>query len=56
VTNSSFTDENLQLIVAGLKQRLGQEVIVRIDRVEYIPKEASGKYRYIISRVTAPNF
>jgi len=55
VTNASFTDENLQLIVAGLKQRLGQEVNVRIDRVEYIPKEASGKYRYIISRVTATN-
>lgn len=35
----------------GVKQRLGQAVQVEIERVEAIPKETSGKYRYVVSRV-----
>ena len=53
VTNESFADENMQGIVQGLKQRLGKDVNVRIERVNDISREASGKYRYVVSRVTA---
>lgn len=40
-------------IVAGFKRRLGDGVQVQVERVEAIAPEKSGKYRYVISRVTA---
>lgn len=50
-TDASFREESIELIVAGVKQRLGQAVQVEIERVDAIPKEASGKYRYVVSHV-----
>ena len=55
VTNSSFVDEGVRSIEQGLKRRLGQNVKVSIERVAHIPREASGKYRYVASRVAAVN-
>lgn len=51
VTDAGFHEESTGIIVAGVKQRLGQAVQVEIERVDIIPKEASGKYRYVVSRV-----
>ncbi|TQE99639.1 MAG: phenylacetate--CoA ligase family protein [Spiribacter salinus] len=36
----------------GLQQRLGEAVSIEIDVVERIPQERSGKYRYVVSRVS----
>jgi len=36
-------------IISGFKQRLGAEVQVVVERVDHIPAEASGKFRYIVS-------
>ncbi len=55
VTNRDFADENIGKIEHGLQQRLGPEVRVRVERVPQIPRESSGKYRYVVSRVTAGN-
>jgi phenylacetate-CoA ligase len=41
----------LQLIVDGFKKRLGESVQVVIARVDAIPAEKSGKFRYIVSHV-----
>jgi phenylacetate-CoA ligase len=38
-------------IVAGLQQRLGEDVRVEVRLVDDIPPEASGKHRYVVSRV-----
>ncbi|MBK7674451.1 MAG: phenylacetate--CoA ligase family protein [Candidatus Accumulibacter sp.] len=38
-------------IVAGLKARLGQSVVVVVERVAEIAREKSGKFRYIVSHV-----
>lgn len=38
-------------IVAVFKARLGESVGVRIDHVETIPSEKSGKFRYVVSHV-----
>jgi phenylacetate-CoA ligase len=38
-------------ITAGIKARLGQSVNVSIERVTDIPRESSGKFRYIVSHV-----
>jgi len=50
-TDTGFAEENIQKIVEGFKQRLGQGVAVAIERVTDIPQEASGKFRYIVSKV-----
>jgi phenylacetate-CoA ligase len=39
------------LITAGIKARLGQSVEVQVHRVQDIPREKSGKYRYVQSLV-----
>jgi phenylacetate-CoA ligase len=41
-------------IVEGVQARLGREVRVEIKRVEQIPLDASGKYRYVVSHVPLP--
>ena len=38
-------------IVAGIKKRMGDSVRVRVEKVETIPREASGKHRYVVSKV-----
>lgn len=43
------------LISEGIKARLGQNVDVEILRVSEIPREKSGKYRYVQSLVTGSN-
>jgi len=40
-----------QKIVGEFKKRLGQAVAVNIEYTDYIPKERSGKFRYVISHV-----
>lgn len=52
VTEAGFKTESEQAIVAGFKQRLGADVHIQIERVVEIPKEASGKFRYIVSKLT----
>lgn len=39
-------------IVRGFKKRMGDEVRVTVEQVDEIPREASGKYRYVVSKVT----
>ena len=38
-------------IVTGIKKRMGDSVNVRVEHVESIPREASGKHRYVVSHV-----
>ena len=51
VVSDAFTPESSQLIVNGFKKRLGDSVQVVVDRVDAIPAEKSGKFRYIVSHV-----
>jgi phenylacetate-CoA ligase len=43
--------ESAQAIAAGLRQRLGENVRVNVRLVDRIAPEASGKHRYVVSRV-----
>lgn len=38
-------------IVVGFKKRMGESVRVRVKKVDEIPRDASGKYRYVVSKV-----
>lgn len=51
VPNTRWNDESAAAITAGLKARLGSDTRVTIRCVEAIPPEASGKHRYVVSRV-----
>jgi phenylacetate-CoA ligase len=51
VTGPNFAEGALDTIRAGLVRRLGEGVTIEIERVQEIPREASGKYRYIVSKV-----
>lgn len=51
VTDRAFVETCTSDIVRQVKARLGAAVNVTLDRVDDIPPEKSGKYRYVVSRV-----
>ena len=51
-TDHQFDEANTDRIMLGIQQRLGPGVSVEIERMDEVPKENSGKYRYVISHVT----
>ena len=42
-------------IINDFRARLGRDVEIRIEQVDDIPPERSGKYRYVVSHVATPN-
>ena len=53
-THPEIFPENVQdRIVKGFKKRMGDEVDVRVTKVDAVPRDASGKYRYVVSKVGA---
>jgi phenylacetate-CoA ligase len=53
VPGPRWSDAARAAVVAGLGKRLGSEVRIAVRVVDDIPSEASGKYRYVVSRVAA---
>jgi len=51
VLGESFEAATKQTIVQGLRARLGANVEVAVEEVASIAPEASGKYRYVVSKV-----
>jgi phenylacetate-CoA ligase len=43
-------------IVKGFKKRMGDEVRVSVEQVDEIPKDASGKYRYVVSKIAEEGY
>jgi phenylacetate-CoA ligase len=56
VHESLFPKNGHYLIIKGFKKRMGEEVNIKIERMDEIPKEASGKYRYVVSKVAEKIF
>lgn len=52
VMDGRFEPDSLRKIDQGLRARLGQTVRVAVEQVAEIPAEQSGKFRYVISRVS----
>jgi len=53
VPGEGFEADDVPRIENGLKRRLGESVTVDVKLVAEVPAEASGKFRYVISRVAA---
>ena len=51
VRGEAFDDDHPRRIREGLQRRLGEGVEVRVELVDAIPPEASGKHRYVVSRL-----
>lgn len=51
-TNEQYSEQDEQRILDTFHARLGQGVEVSIDYVDDIPREKSGKFRYVISHVS----
>ena len=51
VPGEHFDPATKQTIVQGLRARLGARVDVAVEEVPAIAPEASGKYRYVVSKV-----
>jgi phenylacetate-CoA ligase len=54
VVDADFETANTKRIKSAMEQRLGSGVRIDVEFVDDIPPEASGKYRYVTSRVVAP--
>ena len=52
VPAEGFSKNTIQCIRAGLSERLGLDVAIDIQVVRDIPPEPSGKYRYVVSKLT----
>lgn len=53
VVGTAFDARSQERIVGDFQARLGESVEIKIEKVRDIPAEASGKYRYVSSRVKA---
>ncbi len=51
VTSDDYNDEQDSQIKEQFKKRLGDDVVIEIEKVLDIPAEKSGKFRYVISHV-----
>ena len=53
VAGPKWSDVARSEVMAGLAARLGADVRIDVRRVDAIPAEVSGKYRYVVSHVPA---
>lgn len=53
VQEAGFPQEGEAKIVSEFRKRLGDGVNISIEKVDHIPPERSGKYRYVVSKVAA---
>lgn len=53
VTDEAYDKKDEVVISTEFKKRLGQGVNINIEYVEAIEKERSGKFRYVVSKVSA---
>ena len=51
VPDRNWREDALHKIERGLKERMGEDVNIRIQLVDNIAAEASGKHRYVVSHV-----
>lgn len=54
VRRSDYTDEDSVHLVDALRERVGPGIRIDLEFVEEIPRTASGKFRWVVSRVPLP--
>lgn len=51
VPSAEFTHSQQDNLVAALQERVGEGITINVQIVDDIPRERSGKYRWVISKV-----
>jgi len=51
VKEKSYTEEDTKRILRMLRERVGEEMKIKIEFVDEIPTTGAGKRRYIISKI-----
>ncbi|CAN5738029.1 exopolysaccharide biosynthesis protein VpsH [soil metagenome] len=51
VASGGFSEENLESLRRGIAERVGPGITIKVEMVDDIPREASGKFRWVISKV-----
>lgn len=51
VTNRNYSDSDSQLLLKGMKERVGSGMNINLRIVDDIPNEKSGKFRWVISKL-----
>jgi phenylacetate-CoA ligase len=51
VPRDTFSTEHRQQLVAALRERLGTGMEITVELVDHIPRDPSGKLRWVVSRV-----
>jgi phenylacetate-CoA ligase len=54
VTAAPLEEAQERRLVTGLRERLGPTMAIQVEYVEAIPREPTGKYRFVISHVANP--
>lgn len=53
IADATFPRDGATHIATQFRRRLGENVTIDIERVDQIPAEKSGKYRYVVSKVSS---
>ncbi|MBM4136447.1 MAG: phenylacetate--CoA ligase family protein, partial [Nitrospira sp.] len=56
VHENLFPQNGTKRIIEGIKKRMGKVVNVQVEKVPEIERDASGKYRYVVSKVAEKGF
>jgi phenylacetate-CoA ligase len=51
VPRGQLTERDKSLVIANLRERAGDKMIIEIEIVDQIPRLPNGKFRYVISKV-----
>ncbi len=51
VTSSEFSQADEVELIHGLSERLGKDVNIRIEKVDFLTRTTSGKFKWVISKV-----
>ena len=53
VPGPGFDSKVNNAIRDGMRKRLGADVEIRVEEMAMLPRERSGKHRYVVSKVAA---
>ena len=51
VRSPQYSQGDSAKLLEGLRERLGESVEIKLDFVDHIPRESSGKFRWVISKI-----
>ena len=55
VPEEGFNDNEIDILMKGLKERFGQKSSIDINIVQDIPRTKNGKFRWVISKISKGN-